>query len=177
MQPSSALADFGYALLAFLERGGLPLVAIVAAAFLMWTLIFARIWYFIAEHRHDMAAALQRWQAEPDRYTWRAQQIRRRLISEHLMRTRRHNRMIATLVKVCPLLGLLGTVIGMIEVFQVMAVAGNGNARAMAAGISKATITTMAGMVVALSGLLVSNALTRRTQTIRRRFIRALEEA
>ncbi len=51
------------------------------------------------------------------------------------------------------MLGLLGTVVGMIHVFDVMAVTGNGNARSMASGISQATISTMAGMVIAISGL------------------------
>jgi biopolymer transport protein ExbB len=60
---------------------------------------------------------------------------------------------IKTLVAICPLLGLLGTVTGMINVFDVMALAGNGNPRAMASGVSMATIPTMAGMVAALSGL------------------------
>jgi biopolymer transport protein ExbB len=44
----------------------------------------------------------------------------------------------------------------MIEVFDVMAIAGSGNARGMAAGVSKATLPTMAGMVAALSGMLFS---------------------
>jgi biopolymer transport protein ExbB len=60
---------------------------------------------------------------------------------------------IKTLVAVCPLLGLMGTVTGMIEVFDVMAISGSGNARSMASGVSKATIPTMAGMVGALSGV------------------------
>ena len=60
---------------------------------------------------------------------------------------------IKTLIALCPLLGLLGTVTGMIEVFEIMAAVGTGNARAMASGISKATIPTMAGMVGALSGI------------------------
>ncbi len=63
---------------------------------------------------------------------------------------------------VCPLLGLLGTVTGMIHVFDVMAIQGSGNARAMAAGISMATTPTMAGMVVALSGLFFSSRLQQR---------------
>ena len=61
--------------------------------------------------------------------------------------------MVKTLVALCPLLGLLGTVTGMIEVFEVMALTGSSSARAMASGVSKATIPTMAGMVSALSGL------------------------
>ena len=63
---------------------------------------------------------------------------------------------IKVLVALCPLFGLLGTVTGMIEVFDVLSIAGSGNARAMAGGVSKATIPTMAGMVAALSGLLLS---------------------
>jgi biopolymer transport protein ExbB len=58
-------------------------------------------------------------------------------------------------VTVCPLFGLMGTVTGMISVFDVMAFAGMGNPRLMASGVSKATIPTMAGMVGALSGIFV----------------------
>ena len=59
---------------------------------------------------------------------------------------------------------LLGTVTGMIEVFDVMAIAGSGNVRGMAGGISKATLPTMAGMVAALSGLFFSVQLERRAR-------------
>ena len=69
--------------------------------------------------------------------------------------------MIQTLVALCPLLGLLGTVVGMITVFEAMAVSGSGNARAMAAGVSMATVPTMAGMVGALSGVFLVTVLTR----------------
>jgi biopolymer transport protein ExbB len=74
----------------------------------------------------------------------------------------RYLRLIKALIAVCPLLGLLGTVTGMIHVFDVMALLGSGNARAMADGVSMATIPTMAGMVVALSGLFFSSHLERR---------------
>ena len=71
--------------------------------------------------------------------------------------------MIKTLVSLCPLLGLLGTVTGMISVFDVMAVEGTSNARSMAAGVSLATVPTMAGMVGALSGVFASTWLNRRS--------------
>jgi len=54
---------------------------------------------------------------------------------------------------------LMGTVTGMIEVFDVMAISGSGNARSMASGVSKATIPTMAGMVGALSGVFLVTVL------------------
>jgi biopolymer transport protein ExbB len=83
------------------------------------------------------------------------------LVSRLNIKLRQSLPMIHTLVALCPLLGLLGTVTGMIEVFDVMAIAGNGNPRAMASGVSKATVPTMAGMVAALSGLYFSVRLDR----------------
>jgi len=56
-------------------------------------------------------------------------------------------------VALCPLFGLLGTVWGMIEVFNVLATTGGADAKSMAGGVKQATIPTMAGMVAAISGV------------------------
>lgn len=61
--------------------------------------------------------------------------------------------MIKTLIALAPLFGLLGTVTGMITVFDVMAFTGGGDVKAMAGGVSQATVPTMSGMVAALSGV------------------------
>ena len=74
---------------------------------------------------------------------------------------------IAVLAAVAPLLGLLGTVLGMIETFNVISVFGTGNSRAMASGISIALITTQTGLLVAIPGLLMSNRLNRTAQTLK----------
>jgi len=60
---------------------------------------------------------------------------------------------------ICPLLGLLGTVSGMVAVFDVLSITGTSNPRAMADSIGQATIPTMAGMVVAIFGLILQNQL------------------
>jgi len=60
---------------------------------------------------------------------------------------------IEVITAVLPLLGLLGTVGGMIQTFEVMTVFGTGNVRGMADGISQALITTMAGLMTALAGM------------------------
>ena len=65
---------------------------------------------------------------------------------------------------ICPLLGLFGTVLGMLEVFEVMSYLGGHNVRSTAAGVSKATITTMAGMVAALPGVVAGTYLKRQVQ-------------
>jgi len=145
----------------FLETGGDVLLAIGFTLFAMWTLILERTWYFRFSHPEDRKRVKETWEGRSDHGSWNAHQIRRLMISEVQSRLDSGLYMIKTLVALCPLLGLLGTVTGMIEVFDVMAVSGSGNARAMASGVSKATIPTMAGMVAALSGLIFSVQLDR----------------
>ena len=101
------------------------------------------------------------WDSRGDHTSWYAHQIRRLLVGRVQQQLDQGIRMIKTLVALCPMLGLLGTVTGMIEVFDVMALSGTGNVRGMAGGVSKATLPTMAGMVVAISGLVFSAQLER----------------
>lgn len=74
--------------------------------------------------------------------------------------------MIQTLIALCPVLGLLGTVTGMIEVFDVVSFFGTGNARALASGITKATLPTMTGMAISILGLLTFTILNSRSQSL-----------
>lgn len=141
---------------AFFESGGPVLVVIFATTLLLWTLIFERILYFFLEHRRSVSEQLSVWRARPETKSWRAHQIKRMLVARVSESAHRNTRFIKTLVMITPLLGLLGTVTGMIEVFDVMAFAGDGNSRAMASGISRATIPTMAGLAAALSGVYFS---------------------
>ena len=145
----------------FLERGGSVLLAIFAVTFLMWTMILERLWYFRRMQPREVKRVEGEWRQRSDHESWYAAQVRSLLISEVRLKLDHSIPMIKTLVALCPLFGLLGTVTGMIEVFDVMAVSGSGNARAMAAGVSKATIPTMAGMVAAISGLIFSSQLER----------------
>lgn len=70
------------------------------------------------------------------------------------------------LAAIAPLLGLLGTVTGMINTFQVITVHGTGDPRLMAGGISEALVTTQLGLAVAIPILVISALLNRRAQTI-----------
>jgi biopolymer transport protein ExbB len=148
----------------FLDLGGHVLLAILAATLVMWTLILERWWYLRFGYRAEVARVTARWAARRERGSWHARQIRRALVSEVAQKLQRTIPLIKTLVAVCPLLGLLGTVTGMVEVFDVMAIAGSANPRAMAQGVSRATIPTMAGMMAALSGFIVSVQLERRAK-------------
>lgn len=143
----------------FMDLGGEVLWGIMAVVFLLWIFILERTWflYFVAPGR--IKSAVDQWDARPDTTSWYARRIREALISETSEDLGRNILYIKTLIAICPLLGLLGTVTGMIQVFDVMAITGTGNARAMASGVSKATVPTMAGMVAALSGVFFSSRL------------------
>lgn len=158
------LADVWGADLDFVELGGPVLFVILVATFLMWTLILDRYQYFRLRYRREMTALVDEWHGRLDRSSWYAHQIRREILSRVSIRLNRSISTIKALVALCPLLGLLGTVTGMIEVFDVIATAGTGNPRAMASGVARATIPTMAGMVAALSGYIPSIRLERRAR-------------
>lgn len=144
-----------------IDAGGPVVVLILGVTFVTWVLIFERLWYFWRGYPRLADQVSRAWAERHDRSSWNAHQIRRLLLSEARLALEHSLLLIRTLVALCPLLGLLGTVTGMIEVFEVMAIAGSGNARAMASGVSRATIPTMAGMVAAICGLLVSLQLDR----------------
>ncbi len=149
------------AFIAFMDKGGNVLWLIAILLFFMWMLIFERVWYFRKGWKDDARRIAAGWEARPERRSWEAKQVRIKLISESRALVNEHLPVIKTLVALCPLLGLLGTVTGMIEVFNIMAVTGGSDAKSMAVGVSRATIPTMAGMVSALSGVFANTYITR----------------
>ena len=81
----------------------------------------------------------------------------------------RHLALIGVLCAVAPLMGLLGTVVGMMETFDVITVFGTGNVRAMASGISVALVTTQTGLMISIPGLYMSGWLNRRASNLKHR--------
>jgi biopolymer transport protein ExbB len=145
----------------FLELGGPVLRVIAVVILLMWILILERLIYFRTGLSQLIKEAFSEWEGRAERRSWHAHQIRLGIISRVRMSATQGLPMIQTFVALCPLFGLLGTVTGMIAVFEVMAVTGSGNARSMASGVSMATIPTMAGMVGMLSGVFLVTILNR----------------
>jgi len=148
----------------FMELGGPVLYLIAGLLVIMWYMILERIMYINGPHKKAVKAAIDEWESRSERSSWAAHQVREQLVSNVGTKLRENLSMIQACVALAPLFGLLGTVTGMIEVFQVMAVTGTSNARAMAGGVSRATVPTMAGMVAALSGLFLSFWLQRKTE-------------
>jgi biopolymer transport protein ExbB len=156
-----SLFDAYEAIRNFLELGGPVLRVIAIVILIMWIIILERLIFFRTALKKMIQESFEAWEARPERKSWHAHRIREAMISRVRMAANQGIPMIQTLVALCPLLGLLGTVTGMVSVFEVMAYTGSGNARSMASGVSMATIPTMAGMVGALSGVFLVTILTR----------------
>ncbi|MEM7564463.1 MAG: MotA/TolQ/ExbB proton channel family protein [Pseudomonadota bacterium] len=137
-----------YELERFMQTGGWVLYVILTVCFLLATLIFERISFRVLTYRRlrkQLQAIMisdQNWRIKSDR------------ITELQLAVNDSMSMIKTLIALCPLIGLIGTVTGMIQVFDSLAIYGTGNARLMASGVASATFPTMAGMAVAVAGLL-----------------------
>lgn len=159
-----ALAEAFNSLRSFMERGGDVLYLLLFVTFVMWVLIIERLWFFSLEYRRKRNQVVVAWESRDERNSWYAHKIRKAMLSEATDTLNQGVLMIKTMVAVCPLVGLLGTVTGMVEVFDAMASLGSSNARAMANGVSKATIPTMSGMVAALSGVFLATYIERRAK-------------
>lgn len=173
---------------AYLDQGGWVMLPLIGVSLVMWTLIMERWQVLVRMQRGDLdltgVLAVCRGEAEPAGGGLRAQlaaafaaartgrpRLDREVLAHEAARLDHELEMrheaIAVLAAVAPLLGLLGTVQGMIETFQVISDFGTGNARAMAGGISVALVTTQTGLLVAIPGLVVSNRLRRRAEHMR----------
>ncbi len=187
------LHDLFERLLEYLQAGGQLMLPLLALSLIMWTLAILKGIRFLREHRHETSpdkcmdyfrGEAGACKAGPAQWQWDilSQYVRERCEDPELnremleaIRTRqefeasRHIGTIIILAAVAPLLGLLGTVSGMITTFDVISQFGTGNARALASGISEALITTQSGLVVAVPGLFLGVLLLRRAEKLKRR--------
>jgi biopolymer transport protein ExbB len=136
-----------------IDQGGPVLWVIFTTCLLLWILILERLWFVRITWPSRAARCVAEWHSRDDQMSWRAKKIREAIVSEVRLELHAMLPFIQMLVALCPLLGLLGTVLGMIGVFEVIAISGNDDAQAMARGVYRATIPTMAGLVVALTGI------------------------
>ena len=144
--PANAVGD--------LVAGGGPFVIwIFACGVVLWTLVLERYWYFSRILPREAEAMLAQWNARTDRNSWLARNVRRAMISRLNVGMTSSFPLLKVLVPLSPLLGLVGTVGGMLEVFDSMALRGSADARSMASGVSHAMICTMTGLAISITGL------------------------
>jgi biopolymer transport protein ExbB len=188
-----ALLSVLYQVEDYFLRGGVVMLPLALVSLLMWVLIVNRVLYFRRLHRKNMdtRTAWEHIQEDklPDPKEYRGvvsllvaefmhhksgdPALDRFILDETVLRINRsledYLGMIGALAAVAPLLGLLGTVIGMIITFDVISVFGTGNARALAGGISEALITTQTGLLVAIPGMYMNGFLQKRAQNLKQR--------
>jgi len=147
------LKEAWYKILSFIDMGGPVLWAIMVVLFFMWLKIIERVWYYNISYPGQRKRILKMWDERADKSSWYAKRVREQMVSEANIGLRAGVGFLDALVAISPLLGLFGTVYGMLNVFDIMAIEGTSNAKAMAGGVAKATVPTMAGMIAALSGV------------------------
>lgn len=150
----------------FLDKGGSALWAILLVSFVMWMLIIERYWYLNYHYPLLLNQIKTAWLPYKNQHTAKSVRQRDYLLNQLDQSASSHLLTIKSLSQALPLLGLLGTVIGMIQTFDVITIFGNGNARGLAGGISVALLTTMSGLVTALSGLYFSANLNERVRLL-----------
>ncbi|MFG0313507.1 MAG: MotA/TolQ/ExbB proton channel family protein [Phycisphaerales bacterium] len=178
-------------LFTYLARGGWVMIPILGVSFVLWVLVMDRWQALRAYTRSDLdltaVLAVTRGQSDPPKPSGIRMQLAGEFVRARTGRPRLDRRILAqitaqfdkaldvrlevigVLAAIAPLLGLLGTVLGMIETFRVISDFGTGNARAMAGGISVALVTTQTGLLVAIPGLLANHQLRNRVDELRTR--------
>ncbi len=187
------LSEAYYRLVDYMNTGGPVMIPLAMDSLALWFLVIDRMLFFtrLSRKNMDLATAVRHVREnrlpDPDHYRGVvsllvAEFISRRagspdidrfVLDEAVMKTRRllcaHLTLLGVLAAIAPLLGLLGTVMGMVTTFNVLAVHGTGNARAVAAGISEALVTTQTGLMIAIPGIYMKNILERKAGILRHR--------
>ena len=146
-------------LLDFFDRGGPVIFILFVVAIIMIALLVERLIFFINDLKKLSDERVSEVRECSSDNKWVRNKIKLKNISILNSQSSKNLLMIQGLIALCPLLGLLGTVTGMIEVFDIMAITGTGNARAMASGIARATLPTMTGLFISIVGLFLLTAI------------------
>lgn len=193
MELAEALSDSWYQVLGYMAAGGPVMWPLAMVSVVMWFLIIDRALFIGRLYRQPLSFEEARRLIEKKDLPHKRQRdgALGRLVTLVLLTSNaphhpaaeiidpavrylqrsltNHLATIGVLAAVAPLLGLLGTVTGMIATFDVLAIFGTGNAKAMAGGISEALITTQTGLLVAIPGLYMRGFLERRAANLARR--------
>ena len=129
------------------------------SALIMWLLIIERYLYFIFSNKHTQAQYLQRWQTTYSDVVGERWLLKSYYLSEYRSQSERGIGWIQLFTRVSLLLGLLGTVLGLISVFEMQLLAASDLNLQISGSIALAIIPTTVGLLVSLSGLLFANHL------------------
>jgi len=151
-------------MLEFFGKGGPVLIGVFFLSLLLWILILERYWYIFRVYPKTLEEIVNKWHFREDQSSLYAYKIRDSLLTELSIELKHNLAPIKAITAVLPLLGLLGTVTGLIAIFDVMNPFGTGNARGMADGISRALLPTTAGLVTSIIGIYIGSDLSNRVK-------------
>ena len=143
-------------------RGGPVLYLLFGLTFLIFLLLIDKYIFIFIQSRTWVKEKFSSFMKINPPSSTKYKFVEATLISNVKRKTASNIKILDGLIGMCPMIGLLGTVYGMIEVFEVLSFLGTGNPRAMSSGVAKATIPTMASMVITLFGLYFRQDLTYR---------------
>ncbi len=176
----------------YIYQGGVVMFPLLLVSFFMWVLIVERLIFFRQLYRGSLSqeeifSIISRGERPPDTTGGIVGILVREFLNSRkgdpeidgmivdelvlslVHSLDRHLGLIGILATMAPLLGLLGTTVGMVKTFNVIAIFGTGNARALASGISEALITTQTGLFIAIPGVYMSNFLEQRARRLKKR--------
>jgi biopolymer transport protein ExbB len=160
-------------LLELMGRSGEVMWLIAAVAIILWSLVFERCWHLFYGFKQDIKKELKVWNSYRNLDKRSLAYLRDAVAGKMQQKIENNLNLLKTLILLCPLLGLLGTVTGMITVFDVISFDNMGDLKLMAGGISKATSPTMASMVISISGIFAHGMIKKMTNG-KKRMIRSL---
>ena len=174
----------------YIRAGGVVMIPLLTLSFFMWLLILNRLMFLGRLYERNITRAqagelVKNNQTPKDQYMGVNSLLVRTFLVERSLdpvlddfildetvvklvsSLDTHLAAIQVMAGVAPLLGLLGTVLGMMDTFDVITILGTGNANAMAGGISVALISTQTGLMVSIPGLYMSGFLTKRANNLK----------
>ncbi len=163
----------------YIAAGGIVMIPLVLISIFVWSLIVERLLFFNSLYKQDRirTIAMNKFLEKRTGNQQTDQLILEEIRLSISMSINGHIPLIKTLAAIAPLLGLLGTVTGMIKTFDVISIFGTGNAKLMAMGISEALITTQTGLIVAIPALYMGRFLERRSERLRHNLDSAIMRA
>ena len=135
------------------------LIALIISAFIMWSMIVERYLYFAFSRKHAQTKYLQQWQTTRSEIVAERRLLKSYYLSECRLQSESSIGWIQLFTKVSLLLGLLGTVIGLVSVFESQLLAASDSSSQISSSIALTIIPTATGLLVSLSGLLFASHL------------------
>lgn len=142
--------------------GAVVLTLIFLLAVILWALIIERYWYFLFIHPDVLDNSLQIWSRRANGPAHLARRTRRQILTDVGGQMSRYVTLIQSLVVVIFLLGLLGSVGGMMKVLDALTESGDATTLALSRAIGSAAIPVVTGLAVVVTGVLFGQELKQR---------------